>query len=114
MFANPLWSVLLLCIPVAIYFLVIRPRLKANFTKTYDYIQNWEERWWLRIKAFRTPIVAAMGPLLTALPDLLVLIPTLDLSFLPQPWPAYAMGASTFGVMLMKAFETKPDGVKAA
>jgi hypothetical protein len=68
-------------------------------------------RMWARIYAFRTPIVAAMGPVLTALPDILVKIPTLDLSFLPAPWPAWAMGISSFAVIIMKAFETTPNNV---
>jgi hypothetical protein len=109
MFANPLWSVLILVALVLIYRFIISPRLKVRFAETYTEIDGWWARQWARIVAFRTIIVAALGPILTALPDLLALIPTVDLSFLPQPWPAYANTAAAFGVIVMKAFETKAD-----
>jgi hypothetical protein len=114
MFANPLWSVLILLALVLIYRFIISPRLRVRFAETYSHIDSFWGRMKARIYAFRTPIVAAIGPVLTAIPDLLVKIPTMDLSFLPAPWPAWAMGFSTFAVIIMKAFETKPDGVKAA
>jgi hypothetical protein len=113
MFANPIWSVAIFVALALIYRFIVSPRLRVRFAETYAHIDGFWARLWARVYAFRTPIVAAIGPILAALPDLLVLIPTLDLSFLPQPWPAWAMGASTFATIIMKAFETKPDGVSA-
>lgn len=114
MFANPLWSALILLALVLIYLFIISPRWKVSYSESYAYVHDFWARQWARIYTFRTPIVAALGPVLAALPDLIVLIPTLDLSWLPAPWPAWAMGASSFATIIMKAFETKRDGVKAA
>jgi hypothetical protein len=111
MFANPLWSVAILLALVLIYRFIISPRLRVRFAETYTHIDGFWARLWARIYAFRTPIVAAIGPVLTALPDILVKIPTLDLSFLPAPWPAWAMGISSFAVIIMKAFETTANNV---
>lgn len=119
MFANPLWSFLILVALVLIYRFIISPRLRVRFSETYTHIDGFWARLWARIVAFRSPIVAAVGPILTALPDILIFIwsllshvipilPTLDFSGLPQPWPAYANFASTSAVILMKAFETTP------
>lgn len=110
MFANPLWSLAIIVALACVYIFVIRPRLKAAWSQTYLHIDSFWARQWARVVAFRTPIVGALGPILTALPDLLVLIPTMDLSFLPSPWPAWANGFSAAAVILMKALETKPDG----
>lgn len=109
MFANPLWSVAIIIALVLIYRFIISPRLRVRFADTYAHIDGFWARLWARVYAFRTIVVASMGPILTALPDLLVLIPHVDLSFLPQPWPAYANTAAAFGVIIMKAYETKPD-----
>jgi hypothetical protein len=47
--------------------------------------------------------------LVTAAPDLLVLVAPIDFSpFLPQPWPAFTGPATSGIIVLMKAFETKP------
>lgn len=107
MFAHPLWSVLLLAAPIAVYWLVIRPRLQAKLTELYA------DGGWLHwigslLYAFRTFVISTFGVVLVALPDLLVLIPTLDLSFLPRPWPMYVSIATSVVVTLMKAYETKP------
>lgn len=112
MFANPIWSVLLLLAPVALYWFVIRPRLKANITEIYANCP-----WWPRVKAiayaFRTFWIATVTAIVTAAPDILVTIAPLDFSgVLPQPWPAYTGAACSIAVTLMKAFETKPKEEK--
>lgn len=109
MFANPLWSVLLLLTPVAIYWLIIRPRLEKPLLKLYAHVDGY----WAWIKnlayAFRTFWIATAGVLATALPDLMVIISPLDFSgILPQPWPAYTGPITAAAIALMKAFETKP------
>lgn len=106
MFANPWWSVLVLALPFALYFLVIRPRLRVKFTQTYAYLDGFWERLWARTVAFRSYLVGVVTALAIALPDLLVLIPGLDLSFLPQPWPMYVTSGSTAALVLMRAFST--------
>lgn len=109
MFANPIWSLLLLAAPIALYWFVIRPRLQARFVDLYAGIDSFWGRVWARTYAFRTFWIGVAGALITALPDLLVLITPLDFSWLlPQPWPAYTGPATSAVLVLMKAFETKP------
>lgn len=113
MFANPIWSLLLLVAPIALYVLVIRPRLDARLTDIYSHLDSFWARVWARTYAFRTFWIATFGAVLTALPDLLVQISSLDLSSLPQPWPMYVSIGTTVAITLMKAFETKPGEDKA-
>lgn len=112
MFANPIWSLLLLAAPLALYWFVIRP--KAPILETRKYVSGFFERWWARIVAFRTWVVGFVAALMIALPDLLVLIPGLDLSFLPHPWPMYVTSASSILLVVMRAFSTtaneRPEG----
>lgn len=109
MFANPIWSLLLLAAPVALYWLVIRPRLQARFTELYADIDSFWARVWARTYAFRTFWLGVLGVVATAAPDLLVIIAPVDFSgILPQPWPAYTGPATSALIVLMKAFETKP------
>lgn len=109
MFANPLWSVLLLLLPIALYFGVIKPRLKAGLTTIYADAGSMRQRVWARAYAFRTFWIATTGVVVTAAPDILVQVAPLDFSpWLPQPWPAYTGPACTATIALMKALETKP------
>lgn len=108
MFANPIWSILVIALPFALYFLVIRPRLRVKFTETYAHLDSFWERVWARTYAFRSYIIGVVTALAIGLPDLLVLIPGLDLSFLPQPWPGYVTATSTMLMVLMRAFSTTP------
>lgn len=110
MFANPIWSILLLAAPIALYWFVIRPRLRAKFTDLYAHIDSFWGRVWARTYAFRTFWIATGTAILTAAPDLLVKVSALDFSLLPQPWPMYTSLFFTITVSLMKAFETKPAG----
>jgi hypothetical protein len=113
MFLNPIWSLLLIAAPVALYWFVIRPRLEARFTDLYGHLDSFWRRVWARTYAFRTFWIATAGAILTALPDLLVQISSLDLSGLPQPWPMWVSITTTVTITLMKAFETKPGTDKA-
>lgn len=108
MFANPIWSVLLLAAPIALYWFVIRPRLETRFMDLYQHLDSFWARVWARLHAFRTFVIASLGAVLVALPDLLVQVAPLDFSWLPQPWAAFVSPACLFLVAVMKAFETKP------
>lgn len=113
MFANPIWSVLLLAAPVALYWFVIRPRLQSKFTEIYADLDSFWARLWARIYAFRTFWLATVTAVITAAPDILSSIAPLDFTgVLPQPWPAYTSAGCTIAVTLMKAFETKPGESK--
>lgn len=108
MFANPVWSLLILWIPVLIYFFIIRPRLKANLVELYAHVDGFWARVAARVYAFRTVALGTMGAILIAAPDLLVQVSSLDFSFLPQPWPMYVSLGFMIVQVLMKAYETKP------
>lgn len=109
MFAHWIWSLLLLAAPVALYVLVIRPKLQARLTDIYAGLDSFWARVWARTYAFRTFWISTLAAVLTALPDILVQIAPLDFSeILPRPWPMYVTAGSTIALALMKAFETKP------
>lgn len=108
MFANPAWSVLLLFAPVALYYFVIRPRLRVTFSDTYAYIDGFWRRVWARFYAFRSFFVATLGTVMVALPDLLTAVSGADLSFLPQPWPGYVGTGTAIALTLIRAFSTTP------
>lgn len=108
MFANPIWSLFLLAAPFALYWFVIRPRLRMKFTDLYADIDSFWGRVWARTYAFRTFWIATLGAVLAALPDLLVQVSSADFSSLPQPWPMYVSIGTTVSIALMKSFETKP------
>lgn len=109
MFANPIWSLLLLAVPVLVYRFIISPRLRMRFGEIYTHIDSFWGRVWTRLYAFRTFFISTLGILLTALPDLLVAIAPLDFSaVLPQPWGLYVGTFIAITIALMKAFETKP------
>lgn len=109
MFANPVWSLLLLVAPIALYWFVIRPRLRMKLTALYAHIDSFWGRVWARTYAFRTFWIATLGAVVTAAPDILATIAPVDFTgILPQPWPAYTGPATTIAITLMKAFETTP------
>lgn len=106
---NIFLSLLVLGAPVALYFFVIRPRLKAKFTDLYTDIDSFWGRVWARVWAFRTPVIGTIGALVAAAPDILVKLAPVDFStILPQPWGLYV--GTTVGIIIpiMKAFETTP------
>lgn len=112
MFANPIWSILLLCVPVGVFWFIILPRLKRRFTEIYSN-RPWFARVTARLYAFRTFFIATFGAVLAAAPDILVAVAPLDFSsFLPQPWGLYVGTGVGVTVALMKAFETKPGEEK--
>lgn len=113
MFANPFWSVILLLAPIALYWFVIRPRLNAKMTELYadagygGRVARFLARIKARLYAFRTFWIVTAGAVITALPDLLVIIAPVDFSpWLPQPWPAYTGPITTGIIAIMRAYET--------
>lgn len=113
MFANVIWSILLILAPVAIYWFIIRPRLQARLVDIYADLDSFWVRVWARLYAFRTFWLATFTAVVTAAPDILVMLAPLDFSdILPRPWPAYTTAFFTITTTLMKAFETKPGEEK--
>lgn len=114
MFANPLWSVLILAGLAALYYFVIRPRLRVRFTDTYAHIDGWWARQWARTVAFRSWIATAIAGVLIAAPDILAAVIPIDLSpFIGTKWAPIVSGALAAFLALNRAFSTKPDGQKA-
>lgn len=74
MFANPLWSVLII-VGLIVMYAIIRFKHEAPLLST-------SQTWWEWIIAFRTWVAAWIAGLLLALPDILVLITPFDFS----PW----------------------------
>lgn len=109
MFANPIWSVLILAGLVAVYYFIIRPRLRVAFSETYAHLDTWWERWWARIVAFRSWIATVAAALLIALPDILVAVTPIDLSpFIGEKWAPLVSGALAAFLALNRAFSTTP------
>jgi hypothetical protein len=106
MFANPLWSILILLGLLAVYG-IIRwkhggPLLIGNATL------------WDRIVAFRSWVATAIAGVLIAAPDLLVALAPVDLSpVIGEKWAPIVSGALAGFLALNRAFSTKPDGTAA-
>lgn len=112
MFANPIWSVLLLAGVFALYWFVIRP--KAPILETRQYIENWWARQWARIVAFRSYVATLIAGLLVALPDILVRVAPLDFSdWIGPDWSKKVGSALALFLAVNAAFKTKPGDEKA-
>jgi len=101
-------SIAVLIAVVALYWLVIRPRLKANLTDLYAHLDSFWARVWARIWAVRSYSIATLGAIIAAAPDLLVRVSSMDFSFLPQPWGANVATCVAVALTLVRAFSTTP------
>lgn len=107
MFANPIWSLLIVAAVIA-YIWFVRPKLKAQFAKQYAAVDSVFECLRARLYVWHTPIVTAIGALLIAAPDLLVQVSSMDFSaILPQPWAGYVSPVCLMLIALIKAFPPK-------
>jgi hypothetical protein len=114
MFANPLWSVLIL-VALGIVYGIIRYKHGGPLLLNNDHIKDWKARWLARLIAFRSFVAVQVAALLIALPDLIVLIAPVDLSWLiGESWAKFVSGALAAFLAINAALKTKPDGVKAA
>jgi hypothetical protein len=114
MFANPLWSVLILLALVGVY-IVIRIKHGKPLFQAFSG-GAWLDNWIAWLVAFRSWVAGAVAGLLVGLPDILVtIIPGLDLTWLiGENWSKIVLGALSTFLTINAAFKTKPDGVKAA
>lgn len=114
MYANPIWSVLLLLAPIALYWFVIRPRLRARFTELYGHMDSFWARLWARTVAFRSYIATVLAAVAIALPDIAVAVAPIDLSEFVGKWwaQAWTTGLAVF-LAVNRAFATKPGEDKA-
>ncbi len=103
-------AAIVLFVPIAIYFAIIRPRLKARFLDLYAEIDNFWERQWARILGMRSLAIAVVGAVAYSMPTLLMELKVVDWSFLPQPWGVYVSTAVSVLLILARAFATTPVG----
>jgi di/tricarboxylate transporter len=114
MFANPLWSVLILLALVGVY-IVIRIKHGGPLLENNNHIRDWKARWLARLVAFRSFVAVQVAALLIALPDLIVLIAPVDFSWLiGDSWAKIISGLLAAFLSINAALKTKPDGVKVA
>src|SRR5262245_32004403 len=114
MFANPLWSLLLIALLVIMY-LLLRPMLKREFGKVYQEVDGFWAKVWVYVRKFHTWVVTAISFVLIAAPDILVRVSNLDFSgVLPQPWAGYVSPIALGLIALLKAVDTHANEKKEA
>lgn len=111
MFANPIWSVLLLVGIFALYWFVIRP--KAPILEKAKHVDGFFERWTTRIIAYRSYVAGLIGALLVALPDILVAVAPFDFSpFIGPEWAKKVGSVLALFLLVNTALKTKPGNEK--
>lgn len=109
MFLNPIWSVLLLVAVASLYVFVIRPRLAVAFTETYAHIDGWWARQYARLYAFRSYVATAFAALAIALPDIVVAVLPIDLTWLVGPnWAPVITALLAAYLAINRGFATTP------
>lgn len=103
-----IFSLLVLAAPVALYWFVIRPRLRARFTDLYTHIDSFWGRIAARLYAFRTYAIGGFGLFLSEAPSLLDQLQFIDLSFLPAAWQSTMRAVTIIGMLATRAFATTP------
>lgn len=112
MFANPIWSVLILAGMAALYWFVIRP--KAPFLEVGKDVTPWWRRWLMRLQAFRTYVAGAVGALLISLPDIIVSLSSADFSaWIGPDWSAKVTSLFALFALVNRAVSTTPPDEKA-
>lgn len=113
---NLTFALLVLILPVALYFIVIRPK-GSHMLATYRKARDETGSSWAGVKAvlagFPTWWASLAGAVAYALPELLTVASGLDFKeLLPDPWGAYVATAMAFGLPLIRAFMATPSGTK--
>lgn len=114
---NLALSILAIIAPLAIYWLVIRPRLQARFADTYAQIDGWWARQWARIVAFRTWIFGAVGLVIPEIAELAQFAINflggfngMDVSFMPDWLAKLIRVGALIAVVWNQARKTTPEG----
>ena len=110
-------SLFFILVPIVVYIMIIRPRLKARYVDTYTELDNWWARQWVRVVAFRTWIIGAIGLMLPeALDGAQYAIDALqglngaDVSFLPDWLQKMIRGLALVALLINGALKTTPNG----
>lgn len=113
MFANPIWSGLIL-LGVAALYAFIRWRHGGPLLENNEHVRDWKARWWARLVAFRSWVAAFVAAVMLAAPDLIVLIAPVDFSWLiGERYAKIVTGALAAFLAINNAMKTKPDGERA-
>lgn len=104
------FALFILAAPVALYFLVIRPK-GAHILATYREAGGG----WSGVSAvlwgFQTWFVALLGAVAYALPDVLTALSGVDWkSGFPEPWGGYVSTTIAVALPLLRAFAATPTG----
>lgn len=114
MFANPVWSLLVLVV-LAILYGIVRYKHGGPLLANNERVRDWKTRWWARIVAWRSWIATAISAILIAAPDLIVLVAPVDLSpFIGPKWAPIVSGSLAAFLAINNLLKTKPVGEKAA
>jgi hypothetical protein len=103
-----LLALIIMASPFLLYWLVIRPRLKARFVDIYANLDSFWARVRARLYAFRSFVAAVAAAWIAALPDLLQGLTGIDLSFLPGDWKLWVTSGLAIVLLFIRAFATKP------
>ncbi len=110
-------SLFFILVPIVVYIMIIRPRLKARYVDTYTELDNWWARQWARVVAFRTWIIGAIGLMLPEVLDgaqyvidALQGLNGADVSFLPDWLQKLIRGLALVALLINGAFKTTPNG----
>lgn len=114
MYINPIWSVILIVGVIAVWFVVIKPRLGVPLSETYQHVGGWWSRVWARIVAFRSYFASLFAALMIGLPDIAVALTPIDLSGIVGHWwaQAWATGLAIY-LAINRALATKPGNEQA-
>ena len=103
-----LFAIIALGAPAAIYWFLVRPRLRARFNDLYADIDSFWARWWARAVAFRTMMFGTIGLMLPELITGVAALASSDISFMPGHWQDWIRGAALVATMLGRAVATAP------
>jgi hypothetical protein len=101
MFANPIWSVLILA-ALVVFYIVVRIKHGKPLTQAFDHLRGWE---WLKtwVIRFRSWVVYVIGGVLIALPDIIVQITPANLALSSERHGPEKIGA---GMLIFNAINT--------
>jgi uncharacterized protein YacL len=105
---NIIIGIIAIAAPVAIYWFIVKPRLKARFTNLYSHIDSFWARWWARAVAFRTLVFGTIGLVLPELINFVASMASSDISALPDSLENAIRISALIATMLGRAMATSP------
>jgi hypothetical protein len=96
----------ILALPIAVWFVVIQPRLGGRVSEIGANLDTGWARFKARVYAFRTFVAGTLGLYVAELPGALQAIGALD--GMPSDWRLYVGLATIVVMMLTRAYSTTP------